>query len=458
MFDVVVIGGGPGGYVAAIRCAQNGMKVACVEKNSLGGTCLNVGCIPSKSLLEASYLYHKANGNLDKYGISSSAKVDIQKMMSFKNETISSLVGGIDMLLRKNKIEKIIGKASFVDRNTISVNGVEYKSKNFIIATGSVVSEIPSIKIDEEKIVSSTGALSLRSIPKKMAVIGGGVIGLELGSVWKNLGSEVDVIEYADRIVPMMDVDISIGLKKILEKSGVKFLLSTEVIDSKLSNSSVTIKIKNRADQSIKDEEYDVVLVSVGRKAYTDGLDFDKVGVKVSDRGFIIVDEKLMASENIYAIGDVIGGAMLAHKAEEEGIAVADYLAGKYSHINYNNIPSVIYTHPEVASIGKTEDELKKLGLEFIVGKFSMVANSRAKAVGDTDGFVKILACPRTSKIYGCHIISRDAGNLIHEVVTAIEVGANAEDIAMTCHAHPTLNEAIKEAAMIASGGRAIHS
>lgn len=458
MFDVIIIGGGPGGYVAAIRCAQNGLKVACVEKIALGGTCLNVGCIPSKSLLEASYLYYKSNGNLEKYGISSKATIDISKMMSYKNDTISSLVGGIEMLFKKNKIEKIKGSASFVDKNTISVDGLEYKAKNFIIATGSVVSEIPNIKIDEEKIVSSIGALSLKSVPKNMAVIGGGVIGIELGSVWKNLGAEVDVVEYSDRIIATMDNEISSGLKKILEKSGIKFILSTEVIEAKTDKSSVKVSICNRLDNSEQTKNYDVVLVAVGRKPCTENLCLDSIGVKTNQRGFLVTDKNFKVADNIYAIGDVIGGVMLAHKAEEEGIAVADLLVGKYSHVNYDNIPNVIYTHPEVASIGKTEDELKKSGVNFTVGKFSMLANSRAKAVSDTDGFVKILSCPKTSKVYGCHIISRDAGNLIHEIATAIEVGANAEDIAMTCHAHPTLNEAVKEAAMIAAGGKAIHS
>ncbi len=455
MFDVVVIGAGPGGYVCAIRAAQLGLNVACVESRStLGGTCLNVGCIPSKTLLEFSEKYHSSKHLIEEGIFSGSVSLDFSKLMERKATIISQLTGGIAGLFKKNKVTHINGLATFKDKNTITVkkpDGTteEIQSKNFVIATGSEVTPLPNVEIDEKTIVSSTGALELKSVPKKMVVIGAGVIGLELGSVYSRLGSQVEVIEFLQKITPTMDEEISKNFKKILEKQGLKFTMETKVTGVEKTSNGVLVQVESVVDGSKSKIEADVVLVAIGRRAFTKGLGLENVGIVPNVRGVIETNAKLQTSVlNIYAIGDVTQGAMLAHKAEDEGVAVAEIIAGKHGHVNYDVIPSVVYTHPEVASVGKTEEELKTAGVEYKVGKFSMMANSRAKAVDDTEGFVKILSCKKTDRVLGCHIISRGAGDIIHEVVVAMEFSASAEDIARTCHAHPTLNEAIKEAAM----------
>lgn len=463
-FDVLVIGGGPGGYVSAIRSAQLGFKTACVEMNkNLGGTCLNVGCIPSKALLEISHKFHDANHSFEKLGIAiSKPKIDVNKLIANKNEIISGLTNGIAGLFKKNKIQHIHGTASFVDRNTIEVvddKGAKSKisAKNIIIATGSKVTQLPNVEIDEEIIVSSTGALELKKVPNKMIVIGAGVIGLELGSVWSRLGSEVEVIEYLDRITPTMDDEISKNFQRILEKQGLKFRLSTKVLSVKKTKNSAIVEIAPANGQATESITADVVLIAVGRKPNTDGLGLDKVGIAVDKRGFIINNHLRTNIDNIFAIGDVTTGPMLAHKAEDEGVAVAEIIANQAGHVNYEIIPNVIYTYPEVASVGKTEAELKAQNIEYKVGKFNMMANSRARATFDDQGFVKILSCAKTDKILGAHIIAREAGNTIHEIVVAMEFGGSAEDIARTCHAHPTYNEAVKEACL-AVDKRTIHS
>lgn len=462
MYDLVVIGGGPGGYVAAIRASQNGLKVACVDiRTNLGGTCLNEGCIPSKAMLESSHLFHDAKHIFSDHGIDANPSINVEKMISRKNGIISSLASGIDSLFRKNKIEKITGFAKFIDKNTISVdsgNGkIEVKAKNFIIATGSEVTPMPNVEIDEEIIVSSKGALELKKTPKKMIVIGAGVIGLELGSVWSRLGSEVIVLEFADKILPMFDEDVSIAASKIFANCGINLMTSFKVLSVKKEKSGAIVEIESMKDRAKSKLNADIVLVAIGRRPVVKNLDLEKAcKVEFDKRGHIIVNEKYQISDNIFAIGDVIPGPMLAHKAEEEGVAVADILAGKHAHVNYNAIPSVVYTSPEIASVGKSEAELKTLGIEYVIGKFPFLANSRAKAVSQTDGFVKILACKKTDKILGCQIIGRDAGSLIHEVSILIEFSGSSEDLAMCCHAHPTFNEAIKEAALAVSK-RAIH-
>jgi dihydrolipoamide dehydrogenase len=455
MFDIIVIGAGPGGYVCAIRAAQLGLKVACVESRStLGGTCLNVGCIPSKTLLEFSEKYHSSKHLIEEGIFSGSVSLDFPKLMEKKATIISQLTGGISGLFKKNKVNHINGLATFKDKNTIIVkkpDGTteEIQAKNFVIATGSEVTPLPNVEIDEKIIVSSTGALELKSVPKKMVVIGAGVIGLELGSVYSRLGSQVEVIEFLPKITPTMDDEISKNFKKILEKQGLKFTMETKVTGVEKTSNGVLVQVESVTDGSKSKIEADVVLVAIGRRAFTKGLGLENAGVVVNQRGVIETNAKLQTSvSNIYAIGDVTQGAMLAHKAEDEGVAAAEIIAGKHGHVNYDVIPSVVYTHPEVASVGKTEEELKTAGVEYKVGKFSMMANSRAKAVDDTEGFVKILSCKKTDRVLGCHIISRAAGDIIHEVVVAMEFSASAEDIARTCHAHPTLNEAIKEAAM----------
>ena len=455
MFDVIVIGAGPGGYVCAIRAAQLGLKVACVESRStLGGTCLNVGCIPSKTLLEFSEKYHSSKHLIEEGIFSGTVSLDFPKLMEKKATIIGQLTGGIAGLFKKNKVTHINGLATFKDKNTIFIkepDGTteEIQAKNFVIATGSEVTPLPNVEIDENVIVSSTGALELKSVPKKMVVIGAGVIGLELGSVYSRLGSQVEVIEFLPKITPTMDEEISKNFKKILEKQGLKFTMETKVTGVEKTSNGVFVQVESVADGSKSKIEADVVLVAIGRRAFTRGLGLENAGVLVNQRGVIETNAKLQtAVSNIYAIGDVTQGAMLAHKAEDEGVAAAEIIAGKHGHVNYDVIPSVVYTHPEVASVGKTEEELKAAGVEYKVGKFSMMANSRAKAVDDIEGFVKILSCKKTDKVLGCHIISRGAGDIIHEVVVAMEFSTSAEDIARTCHAHPTLNEAIKEAAM----------
>ncbi len=463
-FDVVIIGGGPGGYVAAIRAAQLGLKTACVEKRkSLGGTCLNVGCIPSKALLEISHKYHDAAHQFEKLGIEvSKPKIDVKKLLSNKNDIIAGLTGGIAGLFKKNKVTHVLGHAKFVNKNEIEVtkeDGSKEKisAKNFVIATGSEVTKLPGVEIDEKVIVSSTGALDLEVVPKKMIVIGAGVIGLELGSVWGRFGAEIEVIEYLDKITPAMDAEVSRNFQRILEKQGFKFRLSTKVVSVKKDKNGATVEIEPAAGGAKETLNADVVLVAIGRKPNTENLGLENVGIKTNQRGFIENHHLKTNVENIYVIGDVTTGPMLAHKAEDEGVAVAEIIAGQAGHVNYDVIPNVIYTYPEIASVGKTEEELKAAGVEYKVGKFTMMANSRARATFDDQGFVKILACAKSDRILGAHIIAREAGNTIHEVVVAMEFGGSAEDIARTCHAHPTYNEAVKEAAL-AVDKRAIHS
>ena len=461
-YDVIVIGGGPGGYVCAIRSAQLGMKTACIEsRGTLGGTCLNVGCIPSKSLLHSAEMYHKANTEFDKIGISTGGlSLDVSKMMQHKLKTVDGLTKGIEFLFKKNKVTYYKGHGSFDSANTVNIKKLDgsddqIKGKHIIIATGSSVSNLPNIKIDEKIVVSSTGALSLEKVPQKMVVIGGGVIGLELGSVWMKLGSDVEVVEYLDHILPGMDKEISDNFQKILKKQGMKFHLSSKVTSVQNNGSGAVVEFEK--DGSGKSLEADIVLVAVGRKANTEGLKLDNINVGTDDRGRVKVDGHFKSNVNgVYAIGDVIAGPMLAHKAEEEGIAVVEMIAGKYGHVNYDVIPGVVYTHPEVASVGKTEEELKKLNTEYNVGKFPFMANSKAKVNDEADGFVKILADKKTDKVLGVHILGPDAGNLIAELALAMEFGASSEDIARTCHAHPTLTEAVKEAAL-AVDKRPIH-
>lgn len=462
-FDVVIIGGGPGGYVGAIRAAQLGMKVACVEKRgALGGTCLNVGCIPSKALLYSSELYEKANHEYADHGIKlSKVELDLAAMMKRKEDITLGLNKGIEGLFKKNKVTYFKGEASFIDANNIKVKldkeEQQISAKNIIIATGSEVMNLPGIEIDEEKIVSSTGALSLKSVPKKMVVIGGGVIGLELGSVWRRLGAEVTVIEYLDHILPGTDLEIVKQFQKSMEKQGIKFMLGQKVLSAKKGSKGVKISMESVADKAKQEMDADVVLVSIGRRPYTDNLALENTGVKLDERGRIPVNENLQTSvSHIYAIGDVIAGPMLAHKAEEEGVAAVEIIAGQAGHVNYDVIPGVIYTNPEVATVGKTEEEVKASGIEYKVGKFPFMANSRARAIGVSEGLVKVIARSDNDEILGCHIIAPEAGTIISEMVVAMEYKAASEDVARTVHAHPTLNEAVKEAAL-AVLGRAIH-
>ena len=461
-YDVIVIGGGPGGYVCAIRAAQLGHKTACIEsRGSLGGTCLNIGCIPSKSLLHSAEMYHKANKEFDKIGITTGGlSLDISKMMKHKTKTVQGLTKGIEFLFKKNKVTYIKGHGSFHTKNEINVTSPDgsksqIKGKHIIIATGSSVSTLPNIKIDEKIVVSSTGALDLEKVPKKMIVIGGGVIGLELGTVWMKLGAEVEVIEYMDHILPGMDKEVSDSFYKILKKQGIKFNLSSKVTAVKNNENSASVEFEK--DGKKEKVEADVVLVCIGRKANTEGLTLENANIEKDEKGRVKIDKHFKTNiENIYAIGDVVVGPMLAHKAEEEGIAVAEMISGKFGHVNYDVIPNVVYTHPEVASVGKTEEELKKSSIAYNSGKFPFMANSRAKVNDETDGFVKILADKKTDKVLGVHIVGPDAGNLISELALAMEFGASSEDIARTCHAHPTLTEAVKEAAL-AVDKRPIH-
>lgn len=463
-FDVVVIGGGPGGYVAAIRAAQLGLKTACVEKRkTLGGTCLNVGCIPSKALLEISHKFHDANHQFEKLGIAvSKPKIDVKKLIENKNEIVKGLTGGIAGLFKKNKVTSIEGLGSFLDKNTIEVTksyGSKEKisSKYFIIATGSEVANLPGVELDEKVIISSTGALDLEKVPGKMIVIGAGVIGLEMASVWSRFGAEIEVVEFLDKITPAMDSEVSRNFQRILEKDGFKFRLSTKVVSVKKEKSGAKVEVESVKDGKKETLSADVVLVAIGRRPNTEKLGLEKVGIKTNARGFIENNHLKTSVENIYVIGDVTTGPMLAHKAEDEGVAAAEMIAGQKGHVNYDVIPNVIYTYPEIASVGKNEEELKAANVEYKVGKFSMMANSRARATFDEQGFVKILACAKTDRVLGAHIIAREAGNTIHEVVVLMEFGGSSEDLARTCHAHPTYNEAVKEAAM-AIEKRQIHS
>jgi len=461
-FDVTVIGGGPGGYVCAIRLSQLGLKTACIEsRGSLGGTCLNVGCIPSKNLLNFSENFHKAK-NFEKIGIEvGEVKLNLDKMMKNKEKAVTVLTKGIEFLFKKNKVAYFKGKGSFKSTNEISIvaEGKETKiqTDKTIISTGSEPLSVPGMEFDEEKILSSTGALSLSKLPKKMVVVGGGYIGLEMGSVWSRLGTQVEVIEFLDHITPGMDREVSREFEKILKKQGIKFQLNTKVEKITKSKNFVSIDIVDKEKKKNKIDA-DVVLISVGRKPHTKGLDLENVGVQTDEKGRVKVNKNYETNvKNIYAIGDVIEGPMLAHKAEEEGIAIAELIAGQSGHVNYDIIPGVIYTSPEVASIGKTEEQLKVNKNNYKVGKFPFMANSRAKAIDETEGFVKILADSLTDKVLGVHIIGPHAGEMIAEMAIAMEFGASSEDIARTCHAHPTFSEAIKEAALSVEK-RQIHS
>jgi dihydrolipoamide dehydrogenase len=457
-YDVIVIGSGPGGYVSAIRCAQLGLKTAIVEgRDTLGGTCLNVGCIPSKALLHASHSYHEATHNFDKMGlIINNPKIDFDKMQNYKNDVISQNTKGIEFLLKKNKIDWLKGWAKIVNKNQVTVGENTHDTKNIIIASGSEPSTIPNVEIDENRIVNSTGALSLSKIPKSMIVIGAGVIGLEMGSIYSRLGTDVTVIEYMGHITPGMDLEISKNFQRTLKKQGLKFIMGAAVKSAKSTKTKANV-IYKKADAEIKIEA-EIVLVSTGRKPFTNGLNFLEIGGELTERGQIKTNNKWQTSvEGIYAIGDAIAGPMLAHKAEDEGMAVAEVIAGKHGHVNYDVIPGVIYTTPEVANVGKTEEELKDAGIDYKVGKFSFMGNGRAKAVFQGEGFVKLLADATTDRILGCHLIGPAAGDLIHEICVAMEFGASAQDIAMTCHAHPTFSEAMREAAL-ACGDGAIHA
>ena len=463
-FDVTVIGSGPGGYVAAIRAAQLGFKTAIIEKYpTLGGTCLNVGCIPSKALLDSSELFEKAKHDFADFGINiNEPQVDLAKMIERKNGVVDQTTKGINFLMDKNKITVFEGVGSFESATKIKItkkdgSSEEIESKYIIIATGSKPSTLPFITIDKERIITSTEALNLKEVPQKLLVIGGGVIGLELGSVYKRLGSEVTVIEYMDKIIPGMDGSLSKELQKVLKKQGMKFQLSTAVSAVERNGDTVTVKAKDKKGEEVSFEG-DYVLVSVGRKPYTDGLALENAGVELDERGRVKVNDHLQTNvANIYAIGDVIKGAMLAHKAEEEGVFVAESLAGQKPHINYNLIPGVVYTWPEVSGVGKTEEQLKEEGVAYKVGNFPMRALGRSRASGDTDGFVKILADEKTDEVLGFHMIGARAADLVAEGVTAMEFRASAEDISRMSHAHPTYAEAVKEAALDATGKRAIH-
>ena len=451
-YDLVVIGGGPGGYVAAIKAAQLGMKVACVEKRgALGGTCLNVGCIPSKALLNVTHKYHDAKHGFEKLGLSAEVSFDLAKVMAGKDEVVKNLTQGIEGLFKKNKVEYLKGHGMLVDANTVDVEGTKVSAKNILLATGSDVTPLPGVTIDQKRIVDSTGALSLPEVPKHLVIIGGGVIGLEMGSIWQRLGAKVTVVEFLDQIVPALDGEVSKAFSKILQKQGLEFRLGTKVSAAKPSDQGVTLTLEPAAGGAGETLEADYVLVAIGRRPYTEKLGLEKVGIELDARKRIPTNHQFQtAVPNIFAIGDVIDGPMLAHKAEEEGVAVAEYLAGQKPHVDYNTIPGVIYTHPEVANLGQTEEQLKKAGVEYAIGKFPFLANSRARAVNDTDGFVKILTDKASDRVLGVHIIGPEAGTLIAECVLAMEYGASSEDIARTCHAHPTLNEAVKEAALAA--------
>jgi dihydrolipoamide dehydrogenase len=461
-FDVVVIGSGPGGYVSALRCAQLGLKTALIEKyNTLGGTCLNVGCIPSKALLDSSEHYHNAQHNFTDHGIEiSGLKANLAQMIARKNEVVSQTCAGVKFLMDKNKVTVYHGLGYFVDANTIQISGeqnTQITGKNIIIATGSKPNYFPGMEPDKKRIITSTEALNMTEIPKKMLVIGGGVIGLELGSVYARLGTTVEVIEFAPSILPTMDAGVGKEFTKILKKEGFKFHLEHKVLGVKNKGKHVELTAENKKGEVVT-LEADYCLVAVGRKPYTEGLGLEKAGVQMNQRGQIEVNDSLQTNQaHIYAIGDVVRGAMLAHKAEEEGVFVAEKIAGQHPHINYNLIPGVVYTWPEIAAVGKTEEELKAAGISYKAGSFPIKALGRARASMDTSGFVKILADSQTDEILGVHMIAARAADLIMEAVTAMEYRASAEDIARICHGHPTYSEAIKEAALAATADRALH-
>jgi dihydrolipoamide dehydrogenase len=463
-YDLVVIGAGPGGYVCAIRAAQLGLKVACVEKcPTLGGTCLNIGCIPSKALLQASEKFHEAAHGLSAFGVEvGPPKLDLAKMQGHKDKVVDASVKGVAFLFKKNKVAHLAGAGRIVGPGKVEValnaGGKEVlEAKAIVIATGSDVMPLNGVEIDEKRIVSSTGALILDSVPKTMVVVGGGYIGLEMGSVWRRLGTEVTVVEFLDRIVPGMDGEIGKAFQRVLGKQGFKFKLSTKVAAAKPGTSGVSLTLEPAAGGKSESMEADVVLVAIGRRPYTDGLGLKEAGVALDDRGRVKTDNHWQTNvPGIYAIGDCIAGPMLAHKASDEGVAVAERLVGQAGHVNYDAIPGVVYTHPEVASVGKTEEELKAAGVAYKSGKYPFTANARARAMASSDGLVKILADAKTDRVLGVHIMGPEAGDMIHECVVAMEFGGSAEDIARTCHAHPTLNEAIKEAAL-GVAGQAIH-
>jgi dihydrolipoamide dehydrogenase len=463
-YDLVVIGSGPGGYVCAIRAAQLGMKVACVEKMpTLGGTCLNVGCIPSKALLQASEKFEEAQHGLGAFGVKvSGVSLDLPGLMGHKDKVVSANTKGVEFLFKKNKVDRVEGTGRVAGAGTVAVKGKDrkettLKTKNIVIATGSDSMPLKGVEVDEKKIVSSTGALALAGVPQTMVVIGGGYIGLEMGSVWQRLGTKVTVVEFLDRILPGMDGEVSSLMQRILGKQGMSFKLGTKVTGAKVSNKGVSLTLEAAKGGGEEKLDVDVVLLSIGRRAYTDGLGLKEAGVNVDERGRVLTDRHFQSNvPGIYAIGDVIAGPMLAHKAEDEGVAVAEILAGQAGHVNYDAIPGVVYTWPEAATVGKTEEQLKSENVAYKVGKFPFTANGRSRAMNATDGFVKILADKTTDRVLGVHIVGPDAGHLIAECVLGMEYGASAEDIARTCHAHPTLSEAVKEAAL-AVDGRPIH-
>jgi dihydrolipoamide dehydrogenase len=463
-YDLVVIGTGPGGYVCAIRAAQLGMKVAVIEKNAtLGGTCLNIGCMPSKALLHASEMFEEAAHSFAKMGVSVPApKLDLPSMMNFKQQGIDGNVKGVEFLMKKNKIDVITGTGKILGAGKVEVSGSDGKTqivetRNIVIATGSDVAQLKGIEIDEKRIVSSTGALSLDRVPERLLIVGAGVIGLELGSVWHRLGAQVIVVEFLDRILPGMDGEVAKQFQRILEKKGFVFKLGTKVTSVDASGKALSAKIEPAAGGKSETLEADVVLVAIGRVPYTEGLGLKEAGVALDNRGRVQIDAHFSTSlKGVYAIGDVVAGPMLAHKAEDEGVAVAEILAGQAGHVNYDVIPGVVYTTPEVSSVGKTEEELKQAGVAFTSGKFPFTANGRSKVNQTTEGFVKVLADAKTDRVLGVHIVGREAGEMIHEAAVLMEFGGSAEDLARTCHAHPTRSEAIKEAAL-AVGKRAIH-
>jgi dihydrolipoamide dehydrogenase len=459
-FDTIIIGAGPGGYVAAIRAAQLGQKVACVEgRDTLGGTCLNVGCIPSKALLHATHMLHETHENFEKMGLmGASPKVDWSKMQAYKSDVVGQNTKGIEFLFKKNKVTWLKGWATIPAVGQVKVGDEVHSAKNIVIATGSEASSLPGVEIDEETVVTSTGALTLKTPPKTMVVIGAGVIGLEMGSVYARLGTEVTVVEYLDAITPGMDAEVAKTFQRILTKQGLKFVLGAAVqsVTKGKKGATVTYKLKKNDTEATLDA--DIVLVATGRKPYTAGLGLEALGVEMGPRGTIKTDAHWQTNiPGLYAIGDAIAGPMLAHKAEDEGMAVAEVLSGKHGHVNYGVIPGVIYTTPEVANVGQTEEQLKAEGRAYKVGKFPFMGNARAKAVFQAEGFVKLIADAATDRILGCHIIGPAAGDLIHEVCVAMEFGASAQDLALTCHAHPTWSEAVREAAL-ACGDGAIHA
>ena len=458
-FDVIVIGSGPGGYVCAIRAAQLGMKVACVEKrDTLGGTCLNVGCIPSKALLQSSENFHETTHAWKDHGIIvEGVKLDLARMQARKGEVVGANTKGVEFLFKKNKITWLKGTGRIADAGKVAVGDNEYGAKHIVIATGSESMPLPGVEVDEATIVTSTGALELGKVPGHLVVIGGGVIGLELGSVWRRLGADVTVVEFLDRLIPGNDGEVAKQFERVLTRQGMKFRLGTKVTSASKTADGVTITIETMKTGKTDELKADVVLLAIGRRAFTGGLGLAEAGVATDERGRVKTDGQFATNvPGIYAIGDVIAGPMLAHKAEDEGVALAERLAGQAGHVNYDVIPGVVYTAPEVASVGKTEEDLKAAGVDYNVGKFPFMANGRARAMGSVEGFVKLLADKKTDKLLGAHILGPDAGTLIAEIALAMEFGASAEDVARTCHAHPSLNEAVKEAAL-AVDGRALH-